>query len=99
LTTAGSWRQAPPEELKRRISGDVITLTVSGDPDAARSLLAEHPGVREIVLDGRSLRLAVEQGEEALPGLLRTLDAAGVLICLAAVCLWLAGRVFVRENA
>jgi ABC-2 type transport system ATP-binding protein len=67
-----------PEELKRRISGDVITLTVSGDPDAARSLLAEHPGVREIVLDGRSLRLAVEQGEEALPGLLRTLDAAGI---------------------
>src|ERR1022692_4785289 len=135
-----------PEELKRRISGDVITLTVRGDPDAARSLLAEHPGVREIVLDGRSLRLAVEQGEEALPGLLRTLmllsgimlpmalgpswlrhvsratpfgyiinamreaytghyfnnlmvEGIGVSIGLAVVRLWLAGRVFVRENA
>jgi ABC-2 type transport system ATP-binding protein len=67
-----------PEELKRRISGDVVTLTVSGDPDAARGLLVQHPGVRQITLDGRSLRLAVEQGEEALPGLLRTLDAAGI---------------------
>ena len=67
-----------PEELKRRISGDVVTLTVSGEPDAAKDLLVQHPGVRQITLDGRSLRLAVEQGEEALPGLLRTLDAAGI---------------------
>ena len=49
-----------PEELKRRISGDVVTLTVSGDPDAAKGLLVQHPGVRQITLDGRSLRLAVE---------------------------------------
>jgi ABC-2 type transport system ATP-binding protein len=67
-----------PEELKRRISGDVVTLTVSGEPAAAKDLLVQHPGVRQITLDGRSLRLAVEQGEEALPGLLRTLDAAGI---------------------
>ena len=70
--------EGSPEELKRRISGDVITLTVSGDPDAAQGVLTAHPGVRDITLDGRSLRLAVEQGEEALPGLLRTLDAAGI---------------------
>jgi ABC-2 type transport system ATP-binding protein len=70
--------EGSPEELKRRISGDVITLTVSGDPDAAKGVLTAHPGVRDIALDGRSLRLAVEQGEEALPGLLRTLDAAGI---------------------
>jgi ABC-2 type transport system ATP-binding protein len=70
--------EGSPEELKRRISGDVITLTVSGDPDAAKGVLTAHPGVRDITLDGRSLRLAVEQGEEALPGLLRTLDAAGI---------------------
>jgi ABC-2 type transport system ATP-binding protein len=70
--------EGSPEELKRRISGDVITLTVSGDPDAAKGLLTVHPGVRDITLDGRSLRLAVARGEEALPGLLRTLDAAGI---------------------
>jgi ABC-2 type transport system ATP-binding protein len=70
--------EGSPEELKRRISGDVVTLTVSGDPEAAKGLFAEHPGVRDITLDGRSLRLTVEQGEEALPGLLRILDTAGI---------------------
>ena len=70
--------EGTPEELKRRISGDVITLSVSGDPGTAKGLLAEQPGVRDISLDGRALRLAVEHGEEALPGLLRALDGAGI---------------------
>lgn len=32
----------------------------------------------ESAVSGRSLRLTVDQGEEALPGLLRALDAAGL---------------------
>src|SRR5499427_2704958 len=43
-----------PEELKRRISGDVIMLSVSGDPGTARDLMAGQPGVREVGLDGRA---------------------------------------------
>ncbi len=70
--------EGTPDELKRRISGDVITLTVDGDPDAAKGLLAAQPGIRDISLEGRSLRLTVEHGEEALPGLLRALDGAGL---------------------
>jgi ABC-2 type transport system ATP-binding protein len=70
--------EGSPEELKRRISGDVITLSVSGDPGIAEGLLAGQPSVRDISLDGRALRLAVERGEEALPGLLRALDGAGI---------------------
>ena len=70
--------EGTPEALKRRISGDVITLSVSGDLDIAQGLLACQPGVRDISLDGRALRLAVERGEEALPGLLRALDGAGI---------------------
>jgi ABC-2 type transport system ATP-binding protein len=66
-----------PDELKRQVSGDVVTLSVSGEPQAARDVLAEHPAVREITVDDHSIRLSVEHGEEALPGLLRTLDAAG----------------------
>jgi ABC-2 type transport system ATP-binding protein len=66
-----------PDELKRQISGDVVTLSVDGDPALARAVLAGHAGVRESSVDGRSIRLTVEHGEEALPGLLRALDAAG----------------------
>ena len=72
-----------PDELKRRVSGDVVTLSVNGVPNhgatqAARSLLAEAPVVREITVADGSLRLTVDHGEEALPVLLRTLDGAGI---------------------
>jgi ABC-2 type transport system ATP-binding protein len=77
-----------PDELKRRISGDVVTLSVNGvtthgatnhgATEAARSLLTASPVVREITVTDGSLRLTVEHGEEALPVLLRTLDGAGI---------------------
>jgi len=69
-----------PEELKRRISGDVVTLTVSGDPGVAREVLAGQHGVRDIAAEDHRLRLATDSGEEALPGLLRALDAAGLTL-------------------
>jgi ABC-2 type transport system ATP-binding protein len=72
-----------PDELKRRVSGDVVTLSVNGSAnhgstEAARSLLAASPVVREVAVADGSLRLTVERGEEALPVLLRTLDGAGI---------------------
>ena len=53
-----------PEELKRRVSGDVVTLTVSRDPATAQAVLGGQPGVREISADGRAIRMTVEHGEE-----------------------------------
>ncbi len=67
-----------PEELKRQISGDVVTLSVTGDPAVAAAVLAAEQAVRDSAVDGRALRLSVEHGEEALPGLLRALDRAGL---------------------
>jgi ABC-2 type transport system ATP-binding protein len=72
-----------PDELKRRVSGDVVTLRVSGAPDStasAHTLLAAQPIVRDIVTADGDLRLTVEHGEEALPVLLRVLDGAGLSI-------------------
>jgi ABC-2 type transport system ATP-binding protein len=95
-----------PDELKRRISGDVVTLSVGGDPAPAEAVLAGHPEVREIAVEGRAIRLSVERGDEALPGLLRTLDAAGLALesiqlarpTLDDVFLTLTGR-SLRENS
>jgi ABC-2 type transport system ATP-binding protein len=72
-----------PDELKRRVSGDVVTLRVSGAPDAAsqaHKLLGAQPIVRDVVPADGDLRLTVEHGEEALPVLLRVLDGAGLSI-------------------
>jgi ABC-2 type transport system ATP-binding protein len=67
-----------PDELKRRVSGDVVTLSVNGQLETARGLLAAEPLVRELTVADGALRLTVEHGEQALPALLRVLDGAGI---------------------
>jgi ABC-2 type transport system ATP-binding protein len=70
--------EGSPDELKRRISGDVVLIEVAGDAERAKTALAGLNGVREAVVEGTSLRLTVERGDQALPGLMRALDAVGV---------------------
>jgi ABC-2 type transport system ATP-binding protein len=74
-----------PEELKRAVSGDAVTLTLKDGPDADGALLAteELPGaqgaVKRPVGDGTAhVQVRVPNGGAALPGLLRTLDARGI---------------------
>jgi ABC-2 type transport system ATP-binding protein len=69
-----------PEELKRRVSGDVITLRVSGETGPAAELLAGRPDIRDATVSSRYLRLTADSGEESMPGLLRILDAAGITL-------------------
>src|SRR6202046_1806274 len=49
-----------PDELKRRISGDVGTLSVNGATERARALLTDSPVTREIAVTHGALRLTVE---------------------------------------
>jgi ABC-2 type transport system ATP-binding protein len=70
--------EGSPNELKRRISGDVVMIDVGKDVERAKTALAEHDGIRDITADGSTLRLTVEHSDQALPGLLRALDAEGV---------------------
>jgi ABC-2 type transport system ATP-binding protein len=74
-----------PEELKRAVSGDAITLTVRepADADTALLVLKELPGAegaasRESAEGGVLVSARVPVGGAALPGLLRALDARGV---------------------
>jgi ABC-2 type transport system ATP-binding protein len=71
--------EGTPDELKRRISGDVVTLQVNGARERARELLAGQDLVEDVtVSDDGALRLNVYHGAEALPALLRVLGDAGV---------------------
>ena len=74
-----------PEELKRAVSGDAVTLTLKEGPDADGALLTaeELPGAqgaaKRAVGDGTAqVQVRVPNGGAALPGLLRTLDARGI---------------------
>jgi ABC-2 type transport system ATP-binding protein len=69
-----------PDELKRRVSGDVVTLRVNGASAAAAELLGKESLIRELTHSDGTLRLTVSSGEEALPVLLRTLDEHGITL-------------------
>ena len=76
--------EGTPEELKREVSGDAVTLTLKDGPDADGALLAasELPGAEGAAKragDGTAqVQVRVPHGGAALPGLLRTLDARSI---------------------
>ncbi len=72
--------EGSPEELKRAVAGDVVTLTVAGDQQRALDLLKEQPFVREANLDEGSVLLYVDRGEVAMPAILRLLDTSGLTL-------------------
>jgi ABC-2 type transport system ATP-binding protein len=76
--------EGTPDELKRRLSGDIVTVELddpagAGGTDAARSALAGLPAVRDVRAEGGTLRIAVEHGDRILIQLTRALDAGGVV--------------------
>ena len=71
--------EGTPESLKREISGDVVTLGVSGGiVDKAREVLDREPYTRRSETVEAGVRLYVEAGNTSIPHMLRTLDAAGI---------------------
>jgi ABC-2 type transport system ATP-binding protein len=65
-----------PDNLKARVSGDVIHGRVAGDLTDAERVAKEALEVRSSSVDGGQLVLTVERGDTAVPVLLRALDAA-----------------------
>jgi len=68
-----------PAELKRQISGDLVTFEVE-DVVKATELLRARPEARDVTAVERGLRVTVDKGEsQALP-LMRILDEGGVKV-------------------
>jgi ABC-2 type transport system ATP-binding protein len=70
--------EGTPDQLKRQIAGDIVTLGIAGDPQVALDLLGNQPFVRETGTEDGALRLYVDRGETAMPSILRLLDGAGL---------------------
>ncbi|NUP83664.1 MAG: ATP-binding cassette domain-containing protein [Nonomuraea sp.] len=67
--------EGTPGELKREVSGDVVTLRLE---EAGRAAEALRPFAREVRVDEDALRVYVDDGEHTLPALLRTLEEQGI---------------------
>jgi ABC-2 type transport system ATP-binding protein len=95
--------EGTPVALKRQIAGDVVTLGLNAQNGAlghAQDLLRAQAFVREVNLDNEDkvLRLYVEQGEEALPSILRILDGAGLPLQTIALARPTLDDVFLRQT-
>lgn len=69
-------------ELKKRVSGDAVTLTLedSAGAQAAAAIAATMPGADRPVVEGKVVHLHVPDGGAAMPSLLRALDKEGLEI-------------------
>ena len=71
--------QGTPDELKREVSGDVVTVGLNGSTADAAQLLDAQEYVHKLeTLDTGAARLFVDDGATAIPSILRTLDGAGI---------------------
>jgi ABC-2 type transport system ATP-binding protein len=63
-----------PEELKRELRGDAIQFELAADSNGvAHRALEGLAGIRDIVLEGRTLRLRADDGGRVVPALLQAL--------------------------
>jgi ABC-2 type transport system ATP-binding protein len=71
--------EGTPDELKREISGDVVTLGISAVlAEKARDILIPSARRAEVVEGG--VRLYVEEGAPIIPSVMRTMDSAGITV-------------------
>ncbi len=71
--------EGSPDELKRTVAGDTVTLGTDA-PARTAQLAQALPGATGLAVDGTTVRFQVPQGSTALPVLLRTLDADGIAL-------------------
>jgi ABC-2 type transport system ATP-binding protein len=78
--------EGTPGELKASIGADVVTVSFhDSNMQAARPLLAEMPGLREMRPEDTSLTLFVDNGTQAVAQVIRILDGAGIEMAQVAV--------------
>jgi ABC-2 type transport system ATP-binding protein len=72
--------EGTPAELKKRVSGDTVTLTLRSEADAAASadIAAGLEGADRPTIDANLVRFHVPEGGLALPHLLALLVKAGI---------------------
>src|SRR3954469_5005054 len=75
-----------PERLKAELRGDAINVELAYAANGAvQTALAPVPGIRELVVDGTSLRARADEGARAVPLVLGALEAGGIEVASVTV--------------
>ncbi|MFN8223622.1 MAG: ATP-binding cassette domain-containing protein [Gaiellales bacterium] len=100
--------EGAPDDLKRELRGDAVIVEVGrGDTERARATLEANGGVSETIVDGTRVHARVDNGAQAVPSLLATLDGAGIGVAAVTVArpslddvyLHFTGRAFASDDA
>ena len=75
-----------PDDLKRELSGDAVQVELEqAELNGARPALQALPGIREISVDGRTVRARAADGARAVPAVLTALETHGVAVASVTV--------------
>jgi ABC-2 type transport system ATP-binding protein len=75
-----------PDALKRELSGDAVQVELEQPQlNGAHPALERIPGIREISVDGRTVRARAEDGARAVPAVLAALDTHGIAVASVTV--------------
>jgi ABC-2 type transport system ATP-binding protein len=102
--------EGTPEALKAGLEGDALQVELDGGVSVngnVHAALAHVDGLREIAIEGRSLRARSADGARAVPAVLAALDAAAIAVASVTVArpslddvyLRFAGRSFAAAEA
>jgi ABC-2 type transport system ATP-binding protein len=88
-----------PEELKSELHGDAVVVEFATEPDAdaLRDSVASQQ-LREVAIDGRSMRGRADNGATALPAVLVALESAGFPVESARVARPSLDDVYIRHT-
>jgi ABC-2 type transport system ATP-binding protein len=67
-----------PEELKAELRGDTIVVELAEPDERVRAALARVRELREVTVEGATVRGRADAGARTLPTVLAALDAAGI---------------------
>ncbi len=70
--------EGTPDALKSQVSGDLVSVTVAGDPRAAIVIAGRCAAGAPVEATDHTVSFRVPQGERVVVDLLRQLDAAGI---------------------
>ncbi len=70
--------EGTPDALKSQVSGDLVAVTVAGDPRAAIAIADQYAAGAPVEVADHTVSFRVPQGERVVVDLLRQLDAAGI---------------------
>jgi ABC-2 type transport system ATP-binding protein len=74
-----------PEELKRELRGDAINVELASPPPQLNGALSGVAGIRDVALEGRTLRARADDGGRAVPTVLQALEAHGIEVASVTV--------------